>query len=175
MRTVWDDTVKRCPKPCFTVSFICENWFDPFDSVPLVTLHFKIFVIRKGWLCKISCTISNAMFGDFYEILQSHPFLRSKILKRRFANSTESNKLILFSRKKEIVEQGLGHLFTLLPQIVLISSIKPTSTGVEINFFNNLPSGKWYQMFICPRTFQLAPPKNRHNKFWSCLPSEKTL
>ena len=35
---------KRCPKPSSTIAFICENKFNPFDSVPLATLRFRNFM-----------------------------------------------------------------------------------------------------------------------------------
>ena len=32
----------RYPKPCFTIILIDQKRFNPFDSVPLVTLCFEI-------------------------------------------------------------------------------------------------------------------------------------
>ena len=46
------------------------------------------------------------------EILHTHPRLMSrKFKKHNYQKYTESNGLNLFSRLREIVEQGLGHLF----------------------------------------------------------------
>ena len=43
--------------------------------------------------------------------MQSHPFLMSRNFETQVANNTESQGINQFLRIKEIVEQGLGHLF----------------------------------------------------------------
>ena len=43
--------------------------------------------------------------------MQSHPFLMSQNFETQVANNTESQGINQFLRIKEIVEQGLGHLF----------------------------------------------------------------
>ena len=40
------------------------------------------------------------------------------------------NGLNLFSQIKGMVEQSLGHLFSLFPHVILISSIKPISSSI---------------------------------------------
>ena len=49
------------------------------------------------------------------------------------ANGTESNGLNLFSQIKGIAEQSLST--SLLPQVVLIFSIKPISSSISLNFY----------------------------------------
>ena len=66
------------------------------------------------------------------EILQSHPFRMTKILKCRVTNGTESNGSNQFSQIKETVKQGLGHLFTVSSQTVFISSLKPISSSISL-------------------------------------------
>ena len=61
------------------------------------------------------------MFDILQEILQSHPFLMSRKSKRRVANRTESNELNVFWRIREIVKQGLEHLFITSSTIVFDS------------------------------------------------------
>ena len=44
-------------------TFTCENRFNPFDYVSLITLRFKISCRQKRMtLCKFSCRMSNAIF-----------------------------------------------------------------------------------------------------------------
>ena len=48
MRTIYlDTTVKWCPKLCSTIPLSRENRFNPFDSVPLVTLRFELSLHQK--------------------------------------------------------------------------------------------------------------------------------
>ena len=42
------EVIKRCPKPFSTFFFICEIRFNPFNSVPLSTLHTQFCNITKG-------------------------------------------------------------------------------------------------------------------------------
>ena len=63
--TTWEllKIEKSCPKPWSIFPIIHENRFNPFDSVPLTILYVSNFQgIRKRWLSKISCRISNGMF-----------------------------------------------------------------------------------------------------------------
>ena len=98
MRTTWGD--KEVPHTLFHYSFICENTFNPFNSVignPAVPT-FK-HNIRKGWLCKNSCRISNIALLILQEILRCHSFLMSQNFRKRLvANGTESTRLNIFLR-----------------------------------------------------------------------------
>ena len=76
-----------------------------FDNLISIRLFYKKLPVYK-----ISCRISNAMFDILQEILKSHSFLKSRKFKTQVCQ-TESNGLNLFLRIKDIVEQGLGHLF----------------------------------------------------------------
>ena len=70
--------------------------------------------------------------GDLgYHYSSTEGLLRChKIEKFRVANGTESNRLKHFLQIREIVEKGLG--IFVLPQVLLISSIKP-EVGVAQN------------------------------------------
>ena len=92
----------QCPKPCATLSLPAKT-----DLILLIPYYWQICVskfrdIRKEWLCKTSCRMSNPKFDDhhskftwcstssignamfvyrvaiLHEILQSHPFLISQ-------------------------------------------------------------------------------------------------
>ena len=67
--------------------------------------------------------------GDLgYHYSSTEGLLRChKIEKFRVANGTESNRLKHFLQIREIMEKGLG--IFVLPQVVLISSIKPISSS----------------------------------------------
>ena len=68
--------------------------------------------------------------------LESHPFLMSQNYEvERVTNGTESNGLNLFSRIRGIVNHVLGN--SLLPQVVLISSIKQSSSSISFSTNNN--------------------------------------
>ena len=54
--------------------------------------------IRNGWLCKISCKISIAMFDNLQETLGSYPFLMARKFETQGCQITESNGLNLLLR-----------------------------------------------------------------------------
>ena len=72
------EVIQRCPKRCSTIPYIRENRINPVDSVPLATLRVSKFRdIRKGWLCKISRRISDALL-IVREIANLQNFLQNK-------------------------------------------------------------------------------------------------
>ena len=116
--------------------------------------------IRKGWLCKSSCRISNslvdyrkkfcemAFFCKICNAVFNHRTSRClfckkfcKVIlfwcrvtsKRKVANGTDSIRMNLFLQIRVLVKQGLGHFF-----IVLSSS----------HFFNKTVDIKHYQYSI---------------------------
>ena len=96
------------PKLSSTISLICKNRFNPFDSVPLATLRF---VFLK-------------------EILRSHP--------RTISLNFETQGCQWHGIKRiESIFAGKGNSGTSL-QIVLISSIKPISSNISGRYFRLL-------------------------------------
>ena len=59
-------------------------------------------------LSNIALLILQQIFQSFFFFFCYH-----KVSKRRVTNGTKSNGLNLFLRIREIIEQGLGHLFCL--------------------------------------------------------------
>ena len=110
--------IKKCPKSCFTVLLICENKFNPYDSVgpPIGNPALRNFVRSEiDDLAKYlgEYRTSNSFFRKkFWKVILFWCLESSKC--HSVANGTESNGLNLFSKIKGIVEQDFGALLDYL-------------------------------------------------------------
>ena len=99
-------------KPCFTISFLRENKFNPFDSAPLATMHLKNFVTSKRMA--LQNFLQNIEHGIAYSARNIVKTSFSHVTKFRNAGLPmvqSQNRLNLFLKIKGIEEQGLGHFF----------------------------------------------------------------
>ena len=98
------EVIKKYSKPCSTIFLICENRFNPYNSVPLATLRFRISWHQKRMALQISCRITNAKF-DCCRITRS--LYNMTMTRSSFCKNLQIANFMQNKQRKAILQQIL--------------------------------------------------------------------